>query len=194
MWGLEIDFECTLDFYLHFQDFAITRTLCILRRGSTNYTFYTIRCWSVVVRICKSIAIFLSVIPFYSVYVASEINVLLCNSLPEWTNTASVVLNRKVSVYWNFWISSSVIHCLFAIITPWRREGFPVFHWRLFLIGQLCGKLDQLYEIINIFQLPLRFQVIVLLISGLPRRPLDFSNVNFFQTANVIIEKKKKNK
>lgn len=99
--------------------------------------------------------------------------------------------DRKVPVYWKFWFSGSVIYYLFTFIALWRGEGFPVFHWRLFLIGQLCGKLDQLCVIINIFELPLLIQVIVILISWLPRRPLDFSNVNFFQTVNVIIEKKK---
>lgn len=59
MQGIEITFECVLAFY--FQDFAITRTLC-LQSGNTYHTIDKIRYLSVVLIICP-----------YSAYVISDI-------------------------------------------------------------------------------------------------------------------------
>ncbi len=59
-------------FLLSLSRFASTRTVCNLQSSSNFFTYYTfskIRCLSMVLRICKSFAIILSVITPYSVYV-----------------------------------------------------------------------------------------------------------------------------
>ncbi len=59
MRGTETAFKCTIDFYFRFRD-SRSHVLFILWSGSTYHTFYKIRCLSVVLRICKLLAIILS--------------------------------------------------------------------------------------------------------------------------------------
>ncbi len=70
MRGIEMAYERALVFFtftFEIRDHAYGAAL-----GSTCLIFYKIRCLSVVLKICKSFAIILSVISPYSVYVVSD--------------------------------------------------------------------------------------------------------------------------
>ncbi len=111
--------------------FAIARTLFILWSGSTYHTFYKIRCLSVVLRICKSLAIILSHLSLLCS--CGKWNRMYCNRLPLAANHVSLVAGV---------ILLERVIC-FPCLSEYRHQPIPALHipctaWNITFISMIC--------------------------------------------------------